>query len=190
MRGRTTWVVAALSLALLAGCGDDTRSSTANPNARTPSPSSAPAAPPVTAEPSTAAPAPSDDAAPEDAAGADASILVTDDTGFSSPSGNIRCEISPDDDYVRCDIGEREWEAPEPPEDCELDYGSGLYLDREGADVVCAGDAVGGDDLTLEYGERLQGGAVVCESAQTGMTCTNGDTGEGFSISRATYELF
>lgn len=168
---------------LLAGCGAST-GPTANPNARTPAASSA--AP----QPSSFAPASPETSPAASASARDQRIVVTGYTGFSSPSGNIECGIAPDDGYVRCDILERDWEPPPPPEDCELDYGSGLYVDDSGAGVVCAGDAVGASELVLEYGERLQGGPVLCESAETGMTCTHTETQQGFTLARADYELF
>ena len=185
MRGVPVRAGTAVALALLlAGCGGGSTGPTANPNARS-------------AEPARTAPAPSSFAPrslpPASSPGAsarDQRIVVTGYTGFASPSGNIRCGISPTDDYVRCDIAEREWEPPPPPEECELDYGSGLEVDADGAGVVCAGDAVGASELVLEYGERLQGGQVLCESSEDGMRCEHLETGNGFALARADYELF
>jgi hypothetical protein len=168
---------------LLAGCGSDT-GPTANPNARTPAPTLAPPTA-TSAAPSTSRPAPTGSPSERDPR-----LVVTGYTGFASPSGNIRCGIAPDDGYVRCDIGEREWEPPPRPDDCELDYGSGLDLDETGAGVVCAGDAVGASELVLEYGEKLQGGPILCESQESGMSCEHVETGRGFTIARADYELF
>lgn len=183
MRAGPLLATTLLATTLLAGCGGST-GPTANPNARTPAASLA--APATTSPaPTTTRPAPSTSASERDPR-----LVVTGYTGFASPSGNIECGIAPEDGYVRCDILERDWEPPPPPEDCEFDYGIGLEVDDSRAGFVCASDAVGAPELVLEYGEKLQGGPVLCESAESGMTCTHEQTGQGFTLARADYALF
>jgi hypothetical protein len=46
-------------------------------------------------------------------------IVVTGYSVFASPTGNISCGIDEESGSVRCDIGEREWEAPPKPSDYE-----------------------------------------------------------------------
>lgn len=110
-------------------------------------------------------------------------------TSFASPTGNIGCVLEPR--AVRCDIAERDWEPPPPPRDCELDYGQGITLETGTApEFVCAGDTVLGAGEELPYGETSSAGLLRCESEQSGITCLDAESGRGFTLSRAGYELF
>ncbi|MEA2974397.1 MAG: hypothetical protein QOG82_2855 [Actinomycetota bacterium] len=115
---------------------------------------------------------------------------VTATTGFTSPTGNIGCYISPES--VRCDIGDRDWEPPPKPADCDLDYGQGIALAAGGSPrIVCAGDtarARGTDPLP--YGQSIQAGSMRCDSSESGMSCRDVETGRGFTISREDYTFF
>ncbi len=115
--------------------------------------------------------------------------MVTELTGFTSPTGNIGCYI--DQGSVRCDIGDRDWEPPAAPSSCKLDYGQGIELRAGGAaDFVCAGDtALGGGDA-LDYGTSIGAGLLVCESEESGMSCRDTETGRGFTLSKQSYEIF
>jgi len=119
-----------------------------------------------------------------------ADMEVTDLTSFSSPSGNIGCQIEPL--TVRCDIAERDWKPPSAPPDCELDYGQGLTLTAGStAELVCAGDtALSGGGSELAYGQSIGAGLLRCESEPSGMRCTDTETGRGFELSRESYKLF
>jgi Family of unknown function (DUF6636) len=118
--------------------------------------------------------------------------VVTEATPFSSPSGNIGCVIEPL--FVRCDIAERDWDPPQAPADCELDYGQGLTLEAGAtAELVCAGDTtlgVGGPDAALAYGESIAAGLLRCESERSGIRCEDVETGRGFALAREGYEVF
>jgi hypothetical protein len=107
---------------------------------------------------------------------------------FALPSGNIGCYIG--DGSVRCDIGERQWEPPPPPQPCELDYGHGIELDAEGTRFVCAGDTVLGSPDVLAYGDHVQHGQIRCDSDTDGVRCQHLGTGHGFHLSRAVWEAF
>jgi len=110
-------------------------------------------------------------------------------TGFISPSGNVSCMI--DADWARCDIIDRDWSPPARPADCELAYGHGISLaPGEGAHFVCAGDTAFGADEVLPYGESITAGVLRCESGESGVTCRDLGTANGFSISRQAYQLF
>jgi hypothetical protein len=111
-------------------------------------------------------------------------------TGFRSPSGNVGCFI--DVDYVRCDIADADWSPPPRPADCEFDYGQGIAMEPGGSAVfVCAGDtALAPDGNPLPYGESITAGPLQCDSAESGITCRDVGTGQGFSISREAYRLF
>lgn len=115
---------------------------------------------------------------------------ITALTAFRSPSGNVGCQISTTS--VRCDIDERNWSPPPKPADCRLDYGQGVAIGAGGqAHLMCAGDtARTGSAEPLAYGSAIRGGPIRCESAESGMTCRDTETGHGFTISRESYQLF
>jgi hypothetical protein len=114
---------------------------------------------------------------------------VNELTGFVSPTGNVSCMI--DADWARCDILDNDWSPPPRPADCEFDYGQGISLaPGEQAQFVCAGDTVFGPDEVLPYGDSITAGVLQCESAESGITCRDVQTGHGFSISLRAYRLF
>jgi hypothetical protein len=126
--------------------------------------------------------------------------VVTTDQGpsgftfFSLPSGNVGCGIQHGEDYVRCDILKRSWlPPPQRPTDCAPDpgsYGHGVELKAgDSPRFTCARDtATGGGPLA--YGDAVAIGKLRCESAQSGMTCRDVETGHGFSIAREGYRFF
>lgn len=169
-------LLALLALVALAGCGDDDSTTT------------------VTETTTEGATTGDEAAGGDEPAGADgapppADTEVTELTGFSSPSGNIGCLI--DRSEVRCDIAERDWDPPETPADCELDYGQGIALAAGGAaDFVCAGDtALDPAAESLDYGSSIAAGLLRCESERSGISCRDIETGRGFELSREGYEL-
>ena len=114
---------------------------------------------------------------------------VNELTGFVSPTGNVSCMI--DADWARCDILDNDWSPPPRPADCEFDYGQGISLaPGEQAEFVCAGDTAFGPDEVLPYGDSITAGVLRCESAKSGITCRDVQTGHGFSISLEAYRLF
>jgi hypothetical protein len=107
---------------------------------------------------------------------------------FQLPSRNIGCIFG--EGSVRCDISGKTFEPPPQPSDCELDWGNGIEVGDGEAAFVCAGDtALGGPDV-LEYGLSAQRGSLRCDSAETGVTCTNVSTGHGFELNRDGFRLF
>jgi hypothetical protein len=110
-------------------------------------------------------------------------------TGFLSPSGNVGCKIAPAG--VGCNILERDWSPPPRPADCRWDYERIVVGPGEPTHFVCAGDSVHNSaDPPLAYGEAITAGSMRCESAQSGITCRDVESGHGFSISREAYQLF
>lgn len=117
---------------------------------------------------------------------------ITQDTSFSSPSGNIGCQIIPGTS-VRCDMLEHTWSPPPRPDYCKslMAWGQGLILKAGGdAHVVCAGDTTMTKDNPLGYGDSITAGSLRCDSAESGMTCKDTGTGHGFTIARDSYNLF
>lgn len=137
---------------------------------------------------------------------------VADAGAFATPSGRIVCLVSTDS--IRCDFvgADKAWQAPKPG-NCELDWGSSLYVTKT-AGSTCAGDTVvdtasvdsdyvswrkASDPIVtvydlklvaLPYGSSLAAGTLQCDSASTGVTCMNTATGHGFTMSREAYSVF
>ncbi|GJF07072.1 serine/threonine-protein kinase [Pseudonocardia sp. D17] len=113
-------------------------------------------------------------------------------TGFSTPSNNIACYVSPNS--VRCDISEQSWDPstiPARPADCQGVWGDSLTV--SGGDrptFTCHGDTVFGTGPVLDYGRSLRVGDVTCTSRTTGVECRVGASGHGFSMSKSGYQWF
>lgn len=110
---------------------------------------------------------------------------------FRTPSHNINCIVAVGEGFAdaRCDISARDWEPPPRPADCELDWGTGLFVGTAEAGVVCAGDTAANNE-TVPYGTVIALGPFRCEVRETGVTCMNTTTRHGFVISRRSYRLF
>lgn len=115
---------------------------------------------------------------------------VSELTSFSSPSGNIGCDISPT--HVRCDIAERNWSPPPKAASCPpvVGWGQGLELNvGEPAKVVCAGDTALVGASPLAYGDKIVSGSIECTSTPGGMSCWDFVYGGSFMISRESYDI-
>jgi hypothetical protein len=110
---------------------------------------------------------------------------------FRTPSDNIGCSLYAAQS-ARCDIHEHSWSPPPKPADCPLDWGFGLQVASTGqGSFICAGDtAFDPSSPVLGYGQRAREGSFLCASDQAGVTCTNGDNGHGFFLSRDNYRVF
>jgi hypothetical protein len=94
-------------------------------------------------------------------------------------------------DLARCDIIDNDWSPPPRPADCEWDYGQGVAITPgEPAYFVCAGDTTFGPDDVLAHGESITAGTLRCESAESGISCRDVESGHGFSIALEAYQLF
>lgn len=129
---------------------------------------------------------PSDDASPDgDRASAPAPAHEVPTT-FHVPSGNIVCAITADS--ADCVIHTFDFE----PEDdsCEATNSGGhLRVEPAGASVPCSPLVVAGNLPELDYGEDVSANGYTCTSQRDGVTCTHDETGYGFSLARADYEL-
>jgi hypothetical protein len=114
---------------------------------------------------------------------------------FSSPSGNIHCDIRADPvvedsrPYAACGASEHEWSVPEEP--CELDWSDGVV--SLGPDGVTRGACSGDPPVTyganeLPYDRSLTQGPITCVSRRTGVVCTFAGTDHRFRISREELE--
>ncbi len=179
---RTFVILSSLALLMLVGCGDDT-TSTETVTATEASTSATSSTITTSIDPALSTTTGSEEGSPPAA-----DVVVTKLTGFMSPSGNIGCYI--DRRSVRCDIAERDWKAPPKPARCDLDFGQGISLDAGGTpSLVCAGDTALGGGEQLPYGQSIGAGLLRCESEEAGMSCSDTETGRGFTISQESYEL-
>jgi len=107
---------------------------------------------------------------------------------FASPSGNIVCELTTDS--ADCVISSFNYE-PADAADCADDAaGSHLRVEAAGASMPCEPLVVAGDVPTLDYGDSTTAHGYTCDSEESGVTCRHDETGYGFSVARAGYELF
>lgn len=113
-------------------------------------------------------------------------------SSFQSPSGNIGCMLI--GDLARCDIVRRQWSPPPRPSSCPqiVDYGQGLEVGHSGAGrFVCAGDTARDPAAPkLAYGTATRHGHFLCQSATSGVTCTDETSGHGFFVSIQSYRIF
>ena len=110
--------------------------------------------------------------------------------GFTSPSGNIACNLSTFG--VSCWIGDKEWEIEQPQgEFCdESDWGNAVDVNTDIVYFPCYTDFGWPIDAEpLAYGDRMRVGEFECLSAEQGVTCTNG-SGDGFRLSRSEVIVF
>jgi hypothetical protein len=110
-------------------------------------------------------------------------------TYFDSPSQNIECAILNDgSDSATCVIVRYYWDEPGP--DCN--NGAIVQVDSYGTSsfVGCAESPVYPNDRVLPYGYTLTNGRFTCTSAETGVSCTNRDTGTGFTLSREAFSRY
>ncbi len=110
---------------------------------------------------------------------------------FSSPSGNIGCDVSAD--YAACEIGEHTFPLPPKPADCSFDWGAAVdFIDPTVSPTfgACKSDTQLGAPDQLAYGTATVLGDFACLSQEVGVTCWSQRTGHGFSLSRDAYALF
>jgi len=109
---------------------------------------------------------------------------------FTSPSGNIACVM--DAFTASCWIGERSWtiEQPSAPECEESDWGNAVDLSADGPSFPCYTDFGWNPSApAMAYGTSVELGPFRCDSAETGVTCTNA-SGNGFTVAKAAVSLF
>jgi hypothetical protein len=172
-------------LTVLVACGGSDKKSSASSSSSTSSSSRS------SSSTTTSRPTSTSSGSSTSSSSASSSSSVNADQGpeyFQLPSKNIGCIFG--DGIVRCDISGKTFNPPPQPADCELDWGNGIQVGDGEASFVCAGDtALGGPDV-LEYGLSAQRGNLRCDSAETGVTCTNVATMHGFELNRDGFRLF
>ncbi|GAB3187615.1 variant leucine-rich repeat-containing protein [Nesterenkonia suensis] len=103
---------------------------------------------------------------------------------FSSPDGNVICEIG---ESLRCRVLEHSFEAPE---DCEDGATYRISVD-EGPLPDCENPVSDEDDApVLQYGQTAGNGFFACTSFQSQMSCWNQLTGEGINLSATRNSIY
>jgi len=107
---------------------------------------------------------------------------------FASPSGNIVCALT--SDSTDCVISNFTYDPVDAASCEEEGVGGHLRVEPAGATMPCEPLVVAGEVPELAYGETISAHGYTCESAESGVTCRHDESGYGFSVARATYELF
>ncbi len=108
---------------------------------------------------------------------------------FQTPSKTIGCVFEPaqadQPAYLRCDIATGLVPRPPKPKDCDVDWGFGYEMTKNGrAHGVCAGDTARVSNAkVLHHGTTWRRGGFACVSRRSGLRCTNADR-HGFFLSR------
>ncbi len=109
---------------------------------------------------------------------------------FQLPSGNIKCAL--EQDQV-CVISEADFDPMARPADCDFDWNDQMFWMDPGGGTRggCVSDTAFtmAEPPVLPYGAASVVNGVRCESTQTGVTCTD-ESGHGFRVSRASYDLY
>ncbi|RJN31795.1 hypothetical protein [Nesterenkonia natronophila] len=103
-------------------------------------------------------------------------------TEFSSPTGNINCQLDADD--LRCTVTEYNFDAPE---DCE--GGVTFRVSDQGPATIDCSSSVSSQTQQLQYGELTGNTDFACEANEMFFECWSQRTGEGFEIAREYYEF-
>lgn len=108
---------------------------------------------------------------------------------FSTPSGNVACEIGTD--FVWCAALVQPWEPIPREAGCARDWRTTIMLRAESG-ATLRGDCGYGPETggpPLAYGRGIQVGRTRCVSERTGLHCLVFGTTRGFFVSRGAYRL-
>ena len=108
---------------------------------------------------------------------------------FASPSQNIQCYIiNEDSNYASCVIAR--YDFPQPGPDCP--DGATLEVSAAGRPhfAGCShGQFIPTPQRVLTYGRSVNNGHFTCVSEPTGVTCADGNTDTGFTVSVAKFTI-
>lgn len=100
---------------------------------------------------------------------------------FTAPSGNINCVIG--EDELACSILDYTFDVPQ---DCAGP--ARLSVGTQDPQLDC-GSTEGVNSATLQYGRSASNGPFACTSSEAAFECWNTETGNGFTLSRESYQL-
>ena len=125
--------------------------------------------------------------------------LCQDNTwGFTMPSGNIVCNLTPGEggyqSSVRCDLQQMPNNPPRPPTDCAATWGDAFAVATNSPVGLRICHATGDEanvphGPVLAYGSKWTQEGFTCTSQTSGVSCVN-PLGHGFAISREAQRLF
>jgi hypothetical protein len=117
---------------------------------------------------------------------------------FQSPSGDISCQLvnTPPTDklgfgknFVQCDIVNQSWVPPRPPPAGRAGATSTVVLVRGQMPIVGYSPGTLAAADPVNYDKPLSAGAILCNSEQSAVRCTDTSTGHFFRVSSESYEL-
>ena len=100
---------------------------------------------------------------------------------FTAPSGNISCVLG--EDELACSILDYTFDVPQ---DCAGP--ARLSVGTQDPQLDC-GSTEGVNSATLQYGRSASNGPFACTSSEAAFECWNTETGNGFTLSRESYQL-
>jgi hypothetical protein len=113
---------------------------------------------------------------------------------FQTPSGNILCWLA--ENTATCRIIDYTYSVQQLPADCTSPgWPSSFWLYQGNPpSLKCDADPPGTyhglrAHTTLDYGQTQSAGVMTCDSAPSGVTCTDTSTNHFFRVSRDSYEL-
>ncbi len=192
---RTLLPVIAAATLLLAGCGAGTPATPRTTTITVPAPpatsTSAPSS--TTATTPSATPPTSYDQAQAKFAAAQVDDGVKGQ--FTSPTGNIYCDIGTDASTNGCELKTGRIAPPTAsfcPAGGAPDIGR-VQFSPQGPIAVCNSDTIAKEGVgVLKYGtiSRIQGSPLQCVSESIGMTCVDTSQKKGFFMARDTFRIF
>lgn len=104
-------------------------------------------------------------------------------TEFSSPTGNISCQLSETD--VVCTVAEHTFQTPE-----ECDNGVSFRVTEDGQAEIDCSTSVASQSQSLEYGDITGNESFACQAHEMYFECWSQRTGNGFELAREYYALY
>lgn len=109
----------------------------------------------------------------------DGSLSITE---FSSPTGNISCQLGDTD--VECTLADYDFDAPD-----ECQNGVTFRVSEDESGTIDCSSSVSGQGQQLQYGEVTGNEDFACAATEFFFECWSQRTGEGFEVAREYYEF-
>jgi len=114
---------------------------------------------------------------------------------FSSPDGSFTCGILRLPGRTEAGCEGVTTPVPPRPDDCMVSWGNGIRVENTGRGAfMCSGGQVytsgAGTEPVLAPGTPLAELGYTCETTASSVTCTNDETGHGFTVAPDSNETF
>lgn len=190
-------VGAALAAVLaLTGCGSPAETPAAEPTTTVAAPTTTTsvAVPTTTTAPTTTTTAPTTTAAATTTL-TDVQFQRNESYFFSSPDGTFTCGIVRLPGRTEAGCEGVTTPVPPRPEDCMVSWGNGIRVENTGRGAfMCSGGQVytsgAGTEPVLAPGTPLAKLGYTCATTASSVTCTNDETGHGFTVAPDSNETF